>query len=283
MENSKMLHVGVQNSEYQYKQSANTLFRFMPELKFLIEAIEKMQLFPRYVEESVEYLGIRYGGEPIRKILLPMLCFCDINLHRLPAHVEGNGRDDSGYGKYGIGLEKEWCEEKGLQPITYLNENSESKRLLQTALNRSFELEYNGNLDPSIEEYLDCIITQLALSKPLKGTMKKGETEIFKNFHDEKEWRYLPNLSDTTMPSFKNDVLDPELQNSIMNNDLSDSLKTTPGAPLTLTMEAVKYIFVHTIEDRNKMLEVLKNKFDIDEALLLASKIIVYNQIVKDW
>ncbi|EAD5126512.1 hypothetical protein CLO05_15970 [Listeria monocytogenes] len=283
MTENEMVNVGEQNKYYHYKQSANSLFNFMPKKRFLIESIQKSSLFPRYVEENVEYLGVMFGGEKIKKVLFPMLCFCDINLHRLPFHVEGN-EENEGYGKYGIGLDKEWCQQKGLQPVSYLNENSSTSKLLQAAVNRSFEIVHKGiDFDSSIEAFLDYSITQLAFSKPLMGSMKKGEDEVYKNFHDEKEWRYLPNLDHTDMPPFKNDVNNPDLQNSFMNNQLSETLKSTEGVPLMLEMNAINYIFVHTVEDRDEIINVLKERFNEDDALKMATKIVIYDQIVKDW
>ena len=76
---------------------ADTLFTFMPRLDFLLPTIKTAMIFPRYCEEDISYLGI----EGFSKIAYPMKCFCDINMHRLEAHL-------SCYGYYGIAFSKEW-------------------------------------------------------------------------------------------------------------------------------------------------------------------------------
>ncbi|MBC1973739.1 hypothetical protein HCB37_05045 [Listeria booriae] len=284
MDNQLVLNAGNQKKYHHYKQSANSLFNFMSQRQFLIEAIQKMSLFPRYFEENVEYLEIYYGEEQIRRVLFPMLCFCDINLHRLPFHVEGDGEHDFGYGKYGIGLDKRWCQENGLQPISYLNSNSTSTKLLKNAVNKSLDLHLNNHeIDSKFETYLDFTITQLAFSKPLMGMMKRSSCDVYKNFHDEKEWRYLPDLDQTDMPTFKNDVMDQQFHNSIATSQLSDTLKTMDNVPLSLEIDAINYIFIDTLEDRKLILEVLKERFETDKAMEMASKIVVYDQIVRDW
>ena len=65
--------------------------------------------------------------------------------------------------------------------------------------------------------------------------------------------------------------------------DMSDALRAEPQTHLNISIEAIKYIFVDTIDDREELLNLLKENFKIEEALILASKIIIYNQIVGDW
>jgi len=48
---------------------------------------------------------------------IPMVCFCDIPLSQLVSHIDT-------YGKYGLGMSKEWGIKKGLNPVIYFNKNS---------------------------------------------------------------------------------------------------------------------------------------------------------------
>lgn len=97
---------------YKPKQSANTLFRFFTKKEYLFNVIKNSALNPRYYVENVEYLNIER-----KKVAYPMICFCDINLHKISGHIDF-------YGKYGIAFSKEWGKMKGIQPIQYINPNS---------------------------------------------------------------------------------------------------------------------------------------------------------------
>lgn len=266
-----------------YKQSANTLFNFMRDKKYLIENIKNMKMYPRYVEENVSYLNLKLGKQEITNVSFPMICFCDIPVHNLKDHVDKDPKTNSGgYGKYGIGLNKKWCEEQGFQPITYLNKNSKACKDLEKMLNEGLKAIYEGT---DIEEpFFDYILANLKLSKPLSGSMNMDGTLIVKNFHDEREWRFLPDIPNDE-ESFFNDATSPELMVPDIRLKLSEGLKGEPSTHINLEIDAIKYIFVDTEEDRSELIEVIYERFqsNIIEAMTLASKILVYEQIEGDW
>ena len=74
------------------EQSANTLFRFFKKSEYLFETLRRRAMIPRYYGENVDYLNIGFN-----QIAYPMICFCDITVHRLGNHM-------SLYGGYGIAL-----------------------------------------------------------------------------------------------------------------------------------------------------------------------------------
>ncbi len=287
MDNENVIIAQNQEKYYEYHQSANTLFHFMGKLDYLLLSLTKRSLLPRYILENVEYLKLEYKGKQIKWLSIPMLCFCDINLHKLPMHVVGSGLsgNNDGYGAYGLGLDKKWCEQKGLQPISYLNENASQTERLQLLLNKGLDLmdQDKNKIDSSNEELYDYLITQVALSKPLWGKMKKGEAEIQKNFHDEREWRFIPNLEDSDSPEFLNDVTHPEGVQYPAQQDFSDALQEEKDAHLELEIDIIKYIFVRNLDDKEKLLELLNIEYERRDALEMATKIVIYDQIVKDW
>lgn len=71
-------------------QSANTLFRFFTKPEYLYGTIEKNALIPRYYGENVDYLNIGH-----HQVYYPMICFCDITIHRMTEHINV-------YGQYGM-------------------------------------------------------------------------------------------------------------------------------------------------------------------------------------
>lgn len=266
-----------------YKQSANTLFNFMREKKFLIENIKDMKMYPRFVEEKVSYLNLKIGKQEINNVSFPMLCFCDIPVHKLKNHVDNDPETNSvGYGRYGIGLDKKWCEEKGFQPITYLNTNSKACKELSTLLNKGLQDIYE---EKEIEEsFFDYLLDNLKLSKPLVGQMFMGDNIISKNFHDEREWRFLPEVPNE-QESFFNDATDPEKMTLNVRNRFSEGLKGEPSTHIDLEPDAIKYIFVDTEKDRDELIKVISDRFkdNVIEAMTLSSKILVYEHIEGDW
>lgn len=275
---------GLQKKNIDYKQSANTLFNFMTKFDYLVKDIKDMKLYPRYVVENVEYLNLKIGNRSIENVAFPMLCFCDINLHNLPLHVENDELNGTkGYGKYGIGLDKNWCERKGFQPIVYANQESEFSIEFSKLFNKNLHLLYSDL--PLNEEFSNFILDQLRLIKPLKGIMNRDGEWFNKNFHDEKEWRYLPDMSKVEMSDFINDATKPRAMESATLNKMSDTLTNESSVHLDLDVECINYIFVDSPKDRDKMINVIKERFgdDVDKCMNLASKIVIYEQIARDW
>lgn len=271
------IDVGKQNSTIIYKQSANTLFNFMSKYEFLELALRHMKLFSRYVEEEISYLDLHISNQRISRVAFPMLCFCDINLHKVNFHVDG----EEGYGKFGIGLKKNWCEKKGVQPITYVNPDAYQTMEFARVFNKGIALIDKESAFP--DDFFDLLLKQLAITKPLKGTMEKKGKYIEKNFHDEQEWRFVPRIDSKVTPDFLNDVLDSSMMDWFSRRDLSDGLKTLKESQLELEINAINYIFVEDDKNKYKVLELINELFDDMDKLDMASKVVVYNQLEKDW
>ncbi|EGO8707721.1 hypothetical protein ED102_09620 [Enterococcus faecalis] len=128
-------------------------------------------------------------------------------------------------------------------------------------------------------------MNQIRLSKPLTGHMIMGEEDIKKNFHDEREWRFLPDLSQVSMEDFINDATMPKKMSPNILKEMSNALTVEDSTHLNLTVDSIKYIFVKNLNDRKRILNVIKDTFedDLDNALIMSSKVIVYDQIVGDW
>jgi hypothetical protein len=114
--------------------------------------------------------------------------------------------------------------------------------------------------------------------------MNMDGTMIVKNFHDEREWRFLPDIPNDE-EGFFNDATSPELMVPEIRLRLSEGLKGEPSTHIDLEIDAIKYIFVDTEEDRSELIEVIYERFQSNmiEAMTLASKILVYEQIEGDW
>lgn len=185
------------NSEQIYipsKQSANVLFRFMNKLEFLEDIILKKAIIPRYYEEKLDYLQL----DSLEKIAIPMSCFCDIHLNKLAPHMEN-------YGLYGIGLSKEWGIKRGIQPIHYVNQHSNLLSDFKEVINKTLSAQTEEERS-TYTVYNNLILHQLFYMKPIEGEMRYSVQNKSKyekrNFHDEKEWRFIPNINgiDTDLP-----------------------------------------------------------------------------------
>lgn len=263
--------VQVKGTRYtQSKQSANVLFKFMGELRFLKEIIENKAIIPRYYEEVIDYLNV----DGLEKIVFPMVCFCDINLSKLDNHVRF-------YGKFGIALNKKWGINKGVQCINYINKNSNTGKdfsyLFTKALN---------NLDESkFDEYNNYLFGSLLFMKPLVGKMLRNGKRRSKNFTDEKEWRYVPKIQDDD----KIQLLIP--QDYVGDENVyymySEGMKKLRHLWLTFNYDDIEYIMVETKADRKDFIDFIMNNESINcdtiKKYELISKIIVYNVVRKDW
>ena len=107
-----MEDVRIDNDLPKPRQSANTLFHFMTELKYLESILMKRKLYPRYCKETYTFMVNEFPS-----LIYPMKCFCDIHLEKIYLHC-----DD--YGSFGIGFYKKLFIKKNIQPVQYINTDS---------------------------------------------------------------------------------------------------------------------------------------------------------------
>ena len=189
-----------------YSQSANTLFHFMKEPRFLNDILTKKAIIPRYCKEDIAYLNIKNDGIPYHEILVLQKCFCDIPFHKLTEklYLKGIGENflnrspeeqnllshnnthPDFYGYYGIAFPKSWGEKNNLQPVHYLNENSSYSHDFAHLIEQLL----SDNDIPDICS--DDIIRRLTYIKPLRGKMTRSikcqdkvtrTIDFLKNFH----------------------------------------------------------------------------------------------------
>lgn len=252
-------------------QSANVLFKFMNKLDYLQDILLKKAILPRYYEERIDYLNIHN----INKIAFPMSCFCDIHLNKLVPHMIN-------YGSYGIGLSKEWGIQKGIQPIKYINPKSglcaDFAELFGEALSS------NKNEREILNKYNNYLLHDLFYMKPLIGEMISGDGDVKKrNFHDEKEWRFIPNVNNvkTDLPL----VLSQQLMNPNSYSIHSEGIKHCSDLWLKFEFEQIKHIIVSYKNERLKLINfIIENNIgDKYEQYILFSKIIVFDELKEDW
>ena len=276
MQNTDEIDKLYQASETEYEkkdipyvapsQTADTLFNFVKERKFLEDAIRSKKLSARYCKENIEYLHLG-----IKEIAFPMKCFCDINMHKLEEHL-------SWYGYYGIAFSKKWGMEQGIQPLQYINPESELCKEYGLAFKDALR-----NNDKEYQKLRDYIALQLMYLKPYSGPFKNRITGRQQNkcFTDECEWRFV---ADVTALEMEEIITDPIKMAEGVLLLMSNSLNGREEASLSFEYKDIKYIILEDISDYNAFLEFIEN-LDIENEYkkLLISKLLVWSEAKGDF
>lgn len=243
---------------------ADTLFTFTDKLDYLIHYLNCSALFPRYCREDIEYLGI----DGIRKIAIPMKCFCDITLHRLGKHLDW-------YGYYGLAFSKAWGMEKGIQPIQYINPKSFLCKDFSESFNSALKADSKNETEAQ-SKMKDYLLDQIMLYKPYEGKMENRhthESEV-KCFTDECEWRFVADMSSTDYNQvyFDNDILTNNLV------DISNSIELDPDLHLKFNYNDLKYIIIKSDDDFDKLIDEIRQlKLPLNIETRLISKIVIWD------
>ena len=143
------------------KVHPDTLFTFMTDFGFLLGCLEHKMLSPRYCEEDVRYLNLRR----VKSLAYPMKCFCDISLKKLKVHMDW-------YGDYGIAFKKEWGMRHNIQPVHYLNEESDLRKDITEVLKAALNEEKAGS--KTHEMLKNYLLHELMYYKPYQTSVYKG-------------------------------------------------------------------------------------------------------------
>jgi hypothetical protein len=131
----------------------------------------------------IKYCAERlYLGEIGRSFAAhPMISFCDIPLSDSMQHFDA-------YGKYGIGLTKEWAKQNGVNPVLYIDKNSLIAESIYSLILERRKKNSNLTLKQKRE-----ILQIKSYAKNYSGTLKRlGKTIRNYNFYNEREWRLIP-------------------------------------------------------------------------------------------
>jgi hypothetical protein len=241
------------------KPRTKSLFHFTKSLEKLCCILEE-GFWPRYCHE---YIGwIAYEPE---FIAMPIVCFCDIPISRLTEHTDF-------YGKFGIGMTKEWGINKGLNPVIYVSNDSN----LFTVLKGLFE-----NPHPNIYDSKFFVMQTLSYTKPLMGKMKRGKDTIDKYFYEECEWRYVPVIYEDAKYAFlvgHSESNNPEIIEEANAERRKDGM-------LKFSLSDVRYLLVEKTSDIPILVDFIYTKlahFSNDELKIFVTKIVSFDEIIKD-
>ena len=298
-----------------YAQSANTLFHFVTKPEYLKSILKRGAIVPRYCIENIDYLNISNGNQAFQEVAILQKCFCDIPFHKLAdtfsivgvgkaydslsllekSELQKDNTHFAYYGEYAIAFSKRWGEKKRLQPVHYLNVDSH----YSSDFSSLFEVILSSNEIP--DKYAQDILNRLAYIKPLRGIMKRRvmrkdgpciTVEIYKNFHDEREWRYVPSGDILSPLKIESIIANPNI--IYLYNEINKGLENEKykNIWLTFSYDDIRYIIVPNTSARTEIIQAIQSlkeecfehKEDIQmQKNILISKILVLDEIRKDW
>ena len=250
--------------------SANTLFHFTSSLDILISILTR-DFIPRYSLENYNVLMPKINNRKGLEVGIPMVSFCDIPLSKVSQHIDI-------YGRYGIGLEKNWGLRNGISPVIYANKKTKLSSTMRemAILILSNELDVPTRLQKRLSVLFGFI-------KPYEGIFKRNKRLIRKyRFYDEREWRYIPR----TLPrGFILGMPKEDFENTEILNRANMFLFS--GRRLMFSVNDIRYIIVSKEREIQEIIDVLshdthQDKFPKKNLPILASKIITCERIFED-
>ena len=228
------------------KISSDKLYHFTHKLEYL-ESILMNGFYPRCSMENYHFIFDQLnGGEAF--IGHCMVCFCD-----LPVELQKDHKIS--YGKYGIAMTKTWGMEKGISPVMYVHENSDSiNSLKHMAINiKGFIMPQNR--DKKIMKHKVCQ-RWIEFAEEIFGSFNqyigylKLYTENDKCYYDEREWRYL-------YPWITPDKIKEGYTNVLIGKNNEDKIKSLnkemEGHPLLFNLDDIYQIIVPSNEEKKNL------------------------------
>lgn len=247
------------------KPRSASFFHFTKDINSLKKILKTKCFYPNYCLEDVTWYKFK------EKVAYPMVCFCDIPLSRIDAHIKD-------YSSVGIGLSKKWGLKKNLNPIVYCPKGS---LIIKVAKFLDEQINWQEKEKSNQKEIIRQFLRLAKLIKPLKGTIqiksrRKNRTIENKDFYQESEWRYTPEELITQYISGDDNEFAAKLDEY---NSKAKEYK------LEFAPEDVKYIFVPKEDDIPDIANCISEEFDQsnkNQSQILISKIISLDTIRSD-
>lgn len=214
------------------------------------------------------------GGQKTKEFAVPMVSFSDLRLSEL--------KDNIGtYGKFGIGMTKDWAIKKGLNPVLYASDRSLFTENFMKGIEDFFKL-VNNSSDTSgkYETAYNNTLNTLRYIKNYKGDLIRPGKKTIHNyvFANEREWRFVPPISDDILSFVPIDQITTPQQKSRFNQNVNH-------IRLHFQPDDIKYLIVEKDSDINPLiahLRIAKVGFPDEMVDRLSSRILTYEQIEKD-
>ena len=240
-----------------------------------------------------------------------MVCFCDLPLSNIDKHINGHsweyeGKKEvfSGYGKFGLGMYKNWGITNKLNPVSYTTNYSHNIEAILAANNtlltmyRHFDEKQRNYwnkrkkiskslTDYERELYYNLMNTENALKAngtALNHTKPYQDMRTGLRYYDEREWRFV-------VPGTYGSGHDAPV---IFSNSFTDQLQHKPDYEkainekhmLKFIPKDIKYIIVERDEDIKNIIDKmisLPEIYTIDDISRLTARILTCEQIHEDF
>jgi len=190
------------SSLFHYTYDYNNLLSILKEGFQPKYSLEKLSILKTndLLTALAKEIGVHNEPEEITdELAIAMACFCDIPLNLIGGHVHI-------YGKYAIGLTKEWGIKNAISPVFYIAD-SETRFFFDVLIRITHRIRprIHQKVSGSTTEDLPLFIevnnliraTQnlIMFVKPYQGNYERphiGFSQKEYRFYDEREWRYRP-------------------------------------------------------------------------------------------
>lgn len=270
--------------------SSNSVFHFTSRIDTLKSIFKDGNLRVSYSQETYNLHKVY-----VSKAGIPMVSFCDIPLSHIKDHA-------SKYGKYAIGLSKSWGRKVGLNPVLYVERDSNLAKNIEGAIFKNIVEDKHCNFlaqytykeedgkiiikeikDEKRNSGVESSLALLSFMKNTKGSLiRKGkEKEENYKFYDEREWRYVPSYkqlkeSPYSIPPL---IYNDEYNESPSNNVLAD-------VNIKFTAKDIDYIILKKKNQIPSFIDFLDKQKHLylseEDSHVLISKIYTYESIESD-
>jgi hypothetical protein len=233
--------------------SSNTLFHFT----------DKKEVLQKIITDGFKMSYCLEGENAF-----PMVSFCDLPFSSIKEQLEK-------YGSYGIGMSLSWGKEKKLNPVFYFDENSHliddfkkanlwSQTLMMSIL--------TGKRDPSwVEEsrpFMEFLLNSSRYQKfYMSDLIRDGKTFSNYKFYNEREWRYVPEITHSHINSRMNKVEYEEYKKTHFKPHINEfSLKFTAKDIRYIILKDDTEIlgFIHFLKQQTSLFKD-DNEFEISK------------------
>jgi hypothetical protein len=251
----------------------STLFHFTNKKSFN-KILFKFQFKLSYASERITYEKGKKNLE--RELAIPMVSFCDLRLSEIEAHANN-------YGTYGIGLSKDWANRNDLNPVFYVNKNSDFTRTFMEGLNNIYLNLLPKNNLTNVELNL---LNMYRYMKNYENVLeRRGKTRVNNyRFADEREWRFVPKVKTDGIEPFISKARFEEKGKNYFN-------RLIEIFNLQFELDDIKYLVIKEEKERENLIRNIKlswephetrSSWDDSYTEKLISRILTIQQIKDD-
>lgn len=205
---------------------------FTKERDTIFEILICKYFIPKYNIQEIPYELDKYN-----QAAFPIVCFCDCDVEI----IKHTGK----YGKFGLGMKKEWAVKNGLNPVFYFNSKSFVSENFEATVEKLALLYFNGKINK--EDWYNFLYI-IAFTKEY-GNKEKNEI-----YYEEREWRFFPIKQDGSIGVYNKAEYELIYPNNLFIID--DKLF------LSFEIHDIEKIFIPECENLEKFKREIKNRLE---------------------